>query len=107
MCVCVCVFVCVYMCVCVCSYLCVCVCAYMHACVHVHFCFMYNISSAFFSPVESCCLVTLKNAVKTFQNLRILDTYKEAGLTMISLSDHFGVRERLNQYIEILKVCRS
>lgn len=52
-------------------------------------------------------MLTLKNAVKAFENLRIVDTYKEANLTMVGLSEHFGVRERLDRYIEILKVARS
>ncbi|KAK7110318.1 glycerol-3-phosphate acyltransferase 1, mitochondrial-like [Littorina saxatilis] len=57
--------------------------------------------------MESCGVLTLKNAVKAFQNLRILDTYKEANLTMIGLTEHFGVRERLDRYVEILKVARN
>ncbi|XP_076439623.1 glycerol-3-phosphate acyltransferase 1, mitochondrial-like [Babylonia areolata] len=57
--------------------------------------------------IESCGLVTLKNAVKAFQHLNILETYREANLTMVTLTEHVGVRERLHHYIDILKVARS
>lgn len=55
---------------------------------------------------ESCAVLTLKNAVNAFKNLRIVETYKGANLTMVGMSEHFGVRERLERYIEILKVAR-
>lgn len=57
--------------------------------------------------MESCGVLTLKNAVKAFQELRIVDSYTGANLTMLALTEHFGVRERLHKYIEILKVSRS
>ena len=57
--------------------------------------------------MESCGVLMLKNAIKAFEHLRILDTYKEANVTMVGLTEHFGVRERLDRYIEILKVARS
>ncbi|KAK7483236.1 hypothetical protein BaRGS_00025529 [Batillaria attramentaria] len=55
---------------------------------------------------ESCAVLTLKNAVSAFKNLKIMETYKGANLTMVGLNEHFGVRERLERYIEILKVAR-
>lgn len=57
--------------------------------------------------VESCGMLTLKSAVKAFQELRILDSYRGGDLIMLSLTEHFGVRDRLHKYIEILKVARS
>ncbi|KAL8558526.1 hypothetical protein ACOMHN_038850 [Nucella lapillus] len=57
--------------------------------------------------MESCGLVTLKNAVKVFQQLNIVETYKEANLTMISLTDHAGARDMLHHYIQLLNVARS
>lgn len=52
-------------------------------------------------------MLTLKNAVKAFQNLKILEHYEGGNLTMISLSENLEVRERLQHFIEILKVIRS
>jgi hypothetical protein len=67
----------------------------------------FILSSAVVFSVESCGMLTLKNAVKAFQELRILDSYRGGSLTMLSLTEHFGVQERLHKYIEILKVARS
>lgn len=59
-----------------------------------------------FFPAESCGVLNLKNAIKAFENLKMMDCYRSANLSMISLSENLSLQEQLNQYIEILKVAR-
>ncbi|XP_046560491.1 glycerol-3-phosphate acyltransferase 1, mitochondrial-like [Haliotis rubra] len=52
---------------------------------------------------ESASMDTLKNAVKAYQNIRVVECYNASNLRIIGLCDHYQVRERLGHYIELLE----
>ena len=49
---------------------------------------------------------TIKNAVKSFTDLKILDSYCAGNLQMIELNSRYNVQERLNQYMTMLGALR-
>lgn len=52
---------------------------------------------------ESVVLDSLKNALKMFSDLKIIDIYCVGNLRMVELHDHFEVKEKLIKYIELLE----
>ncbi|XP_071089554.1 glycerol-3-phosphate acyltransferase 1, mitochondrial-like isoform X1 [Haliotis cracherodii] len=56
---------------------------------------------------ESASMDTLKNAVKAYQNIRIVECYNASNLRIIGLCDHYQVKERLGHYIELLETLRE
>lgn len=57
----------------------------------------------FFFSEESVVLDSLKNALKMFSDLKIIDIYCVGNLRMVELHDHFEVKEKLIKYIELLE----
>lgn len=55
------------------------------------------------SSEESVVLDSLKNALKMFSDLKIIDIYCVGNLRMVELHDHFEVKEKLIKYIELLE----
>ena len=55
---------------------------------------------------ESAAMETIKNAVKSFTDLKILDSYCAGNLQMIELNSRYNVQERLNQYLTMLGALR-
>lgn len=56
---------------------------------------------------ESAALTTLKNAVKGFQDLKVIDVYSAGNIRMIELKDHFQVWNKLNYYLDVLETLRN
>ncbi|KAK3096107.1 hypothetical protein FSP39_023318 [Pinctada imbricata] len=56
---------------------------------------------------ESAALDSVKNAIKAFQDVKIIDIYYAGNLRMVELHDHFEVRDRLNSYIDLLESLRD
>uniref|UniRef100_K1PMP0 Glycerol-3-phosphate acyltransferase 1, mitochondrial n=1 Tax=Magallana gigas TaxID=29159 RepID=K1PMP0_MAGGI len=59
------------------------------------------------SSEESVVLDSLKNALKSFSDLKIIDIYCVGNLRMVELHDHFEVKEKLIKYIELLEVLKG
>lgn len=57
----------------------------------------------FFFSEESVVLDSLKNALKMFSDIKIIDIYCVGNLRMVELHDHFEVKEKLIKYIELLE----
>lgn len=57
----------------------------------------------YFFLEESVVLDSLKNALKMFSDLKIIDIYCVGNLRMVELHDHFEVKEKLIKYIELLE----
>lgn len=52
---------------------------------------------------ESCAMMSLKSAVKSFQDLEILYSYSRANLTMVGLSEQQDARCTLDYYCRLLQ----
>lgn len=52
-------------------------------------------------------LDSLKNALKSFSDLKIIDIYCVGNFRMVELHDHFEVKEKLIKYIELLEVLKG
>ena len=56
---------------------------------------------------ESVVLDSLKNALKSFSDLKIIDIYCVGNMRMVELHDHFEVKEKVYKYIELLEVLKG
>ncbi|KAL4231644.1 hypothetical protein ACF0H5_009223 [Mactra antiquata] len=55
---------------------------------------------------ESAAMETLKCAVKSFKDLRIIDFYTTGNVTMLELHGRYNVRDSLHSYIQLLESLR-
>ena len=55
---------------------------------------------------ESAVLETIKNAIKSFTDLKILDAYSAGNLRILELNSRYNVKDRLNQYLIMLGALR-
>lgn len=58
------------------------------------------------SYAESAALETLKNAVKSYKDLRIIASFNVSNVTMLELHGRYNVRDSLNLYIRMLESLR-
>ncbi|XP_059175418.1 glycerol-3-phosphate acyltransferase 1, mitochondrial-like isoform X2 [Physella acuta] len=56
---------------------------------------------------ESSAMMNLKSAVKSFQDLEILYSYRKANINMIGLSEQFDARTTLDHYLTLLQSALS
>ena len=49
---------------------------------------------------------TIKNAIKSFTDLKILDAYSAGNLRILELNSRYNVKDRLNQYLIMLGALR-
>ncbi|KAL5022193.1 hypothetical protein ScPMuIL_001348 [Solemya velum] len=56
---------------------------------------------------ESAAQDTLRNAVRSYQKLGIVDNYRAGNLNILAINEHFEVKDRLFQYIELLETLRD
>ncbi|XP_062622393.1 glycerol-3-phosphate acyltransferase 1, mitochondrial-like [Saccostrea cucullata] len=59
------------------------------------------------SNEESVVLDSLKNSVKSFSDMKIIDIYCVGNLRMVELHDHFEVKEKLNKYVDLLETLKG
>ena len=52
---------------------------------------------------ESASLDTLKNAIKGFQHIRVIECYKVAGVKMMTLTQRFQAEDVLNEFVSNLE----
>lgn len=55
---------------------------------------------------ESAAQETIKNAIKSFTDLKILDCYCAGNLRMVELNSRYNVKDRLNEYLTMLSALR-
>ncbi|OWF50789.1 glycerol-3-phosphate acyltransferase 1, mitochondrial-like [Mizuhopecten yessoensis] len=52
---------------------------------------------------ESAAFESIKNALKAFQDVKIIDCYYAGNIRMVEVRDHFEVRDKINNYIGLLE----
>ncbi|XP_045189642.2 glycerol-3-phosphate acyltransferase 1, mitochondrial-like [Mercenaria mercenaria] len=56
---------------------------------------------------ESAALETLKSAVKSYKDVRIIDYYNAGGVSMLELHGRYDVRDSLHKYLQMLESLRG
>ncbi|XP_048748231.2 glycerol-3-phosphate acyltransferase 1, mitochondrial-like [Ostrea edulis] len=74
---------------------------------HIHFEAKRRVIDNLALYEESVVLDSLKNSLKSFSDLKIIDVYCVGNLRMVELHDHFEVKEKLNKYLELLEVLKG
>lgn len=69
----------------------------------VHTCAKNRVEQGIAGYAESAAFESIKNALKAFQDVKILDCYYAGNLRMVEVRDHFSVRDKLNNYIGLLE----
>ncbi|XP_033756097.1 glycerol-3-phosphate acyltransferase 1, mitochondrial-like isoform X2 [Pecten maximus] len=52
---------------------------------------------------ESAAFESIKNALKAYQDVKIIDCYYAGNIRMVEIRDHFEVRDKINNYIGLLE----
>lgn len=65
-----------------------------------------RVSEGVATYAESAALETLKCAVKSYKDLRIIDYYNVGGVSMLELHGRYDVRDSLNLYLQMLESLR-
>ncbi|KAK3590142.1 hypothetical protein CHS0354_041194 [Potamilus streckersoni] len=73
----------------------------------LHNCAKERVEKGVASYSESAALDTLRNALKSFEYLKIVDTCFAGNLRIIGLYDDFNVKDKLTQYITLLESLRE
>ncbi|XP_064602119.1 glycerol-3-phosphate acyltransferase 1, mitochondrial-like [Liolophura sinensis] len=68
---------------------------------------MERVNKELTTYAESSSMEILKNAMKTFQELKLIDCYFAGNLKMVELHDHYLVEEKLQDLLDLLESLRE